>query len=105
LAGSDFSEELWRRTEETEMSMQIKRRKWIGHTLRKVNEAIEREALDWNLQGKRRGRPRHTWRRSVHNEGLEKGKNWSEVERMARNRTRWQCFVDALCLLRDNRNW
>ena len=23
----------------------------------------------------------------------------------ARNRTRWRCFVDALCLLRDNRNW
>jgi hypothetical protein len=34
--------------------MQIKRRKWnwIGHTLRKGNEAIEREALDWNPQGK-----------------------------------------------------
>ena len=50
------SEELWRRTEEIEMSMQIKRRKWkwIGHTLRKGNEAIEREALDWNPQGKRR---------------------------------------------------
>jgi len=30
-------EELWRRTEEIEMPMQIKRRKWkwIGHTLRK----------------------------------------------------------------------
>jgi hypothetical protein len=27
---------------------------WIGHTLRKRNEAIETEALDWNLQGKRR---------------------------------------------------
>jgi hypothetical protein len=24
---------------------------------------------------------------------------------MARNRTRWRCFVDALCSLRDNRNW
>jgi hypothetical protein len=107
LAGSDFNEELWRRTEETEMSMQIKRRKWnwIGHTLRKASEAIEREALDWNLQGKRRReRPRHTWRRSVRNEALEKGKSWSEVERMAGNRTRWRCFVDALCPLRDNRN-
>jgi len=63
------NEELWRRTEETEVSTQIKIRKWnwIGHTLRKGNEAIEREALVWNPQGKRRGgRPRHTWRRSVH---------------------------------------
>jgi hypothetical protein len=43
------NEELWK-TEEIEMSMQIKKLKWnwIGH------EAIEREALDWNLQGKRR---------------------------------------------------
>jgi hypothetical protein len=43
------NEELWR-TEDTEISTQIKRRKWnwIGHTLRKRNEAIEREALDWN---------------------------------------------------------
>jgi len=100
-------EELWRRTGEIEMSTQMKRRKWnwIGHTLRKQHEAVEREALDWNSQGKRRrGRPRITWRRTVHSEALEKGKSWSGVKRMARNRTRWRCFVDALCPLRDNRN-
>jgi hypothetical protein len=92
------SEELWRRTGETEISIQIKRRKWtwIGHTLRKGNEAIEREVLDLNPQRKRRrGRPKQTWQRSVHNESLEKGKSWSEVKRMARDRTRWRCFVDA----------
>ena len=100
------SEELWRRTEETEMSIQVKRRKWnwIGHTLRKGNEAIERETLDWNPQGKRRrGKPKQTWRRSVHNEALEKGMSWGEVKRMARNRSRWRRFVDALCPVRDNR--
>jgi hypothetical protein len=100
------NEELWR-TGETEISIQIKRQKWtwIGHTLRKGNEAIEREALDWNPQGKsRRGRPKRTWRRLVHNEALEKGKSWSEVKRTARDRTRWRCFVDALCPIRDNRN-
>ena len=86
----------------------IKRRKWnwIGHTLRKGHEAIEREVLEWNPQGKRRReRPRHTWRRTVPNEALGKGKRWSEIKRMAENRTRWQCFVDSLCPLRDNRNW
>jgi hypothetical protein len=36
-------------------------------------------------------------------EALEKGKRWSEVERMARDRTRWRRFVDALCPIRDNR--
>jgi hypothetical protein len=69
------NEELWRWTEETEMSTQNERRKWnwIGHTLREGNENIEREAVDWNPQGKRRrGRPRHTWQRSVHNGAIEK---------------------------------
>jgi hypothetical protein len=58
------NEELWRRTEEIEMSIQIKRRKrnWTGHTLRKGNDAIEREAFDWNPQRKRkRGRPKQMW--------------------------------------------
>ena len=85
------NEELWRRAEETEMSIQVKRWKWnwIGHTLRNGNEAIEREVLDWNPQGKRRrGRPKQTWRRSVHNEALEKGMSWGEVKK-ARNRIRW----------------
>jgi hypothetical protein len=93
----------------TEMSIQIKRRKWnwTGHTLRKGNEAIEREALYWNPQGKRkRRRPKQTWRRSVQNEAAKKEKSWSEVKRMAGNRTRWRHFVDAPCPcpLRDNSN-
>jgi hypothetical protein len=59
--------------------------------LRKGNEAIEREALDWNPQGKqKRGRP-------VHNKALEEGKSWCEVKKLARNRIRWRRFVDALC--------
>ena len=38
------NEELWRRAEETEISLQIKRRKWnwIRHTLRKGHDIIER---------------------------------------------------------------
>jgi len=58
------NEELWGRTGEIKMSTQIKRQNWnwIGHTLRKGHEAIEREVLDWNPQGKRRRRrPRYTW--------------------------------------------
>jgi len=82
------NEELWRSTGEIEMSTQITRRKWnwIGHTLKKGHEAIEREALDWNPQGKRRsGRPRHPWRRTENSEALEEG----EVKKMAANGTRW----------------
>jgi hypothetical protein len=94
------NEELWRRAEEIEISIKIKRRKWnwIGHTLRKGHDTIEREALDWNPQGQRkRGRPKQTWRRSVHNEALGEGKSWGEVKQLVRNRIRWRRFVDALC--------
>jgi hypothetical protein len=76
---------------------------WIGHTLRKGNEAIEREGLDWNPQGKqRRGRPKQTWR-SVHNEALEEGMRCGEVKRMARNRIRWRLLVTPYVLKRGNR--
>jgi hypothetical protein len=63
--------ELLGKAEEIEISIQIKRRKWnwIGHILRKGNEAIEKEALDWDPQGNegegelnRRGGDRSTTR-------------------------------------------
>jgi len=46
------NEELWRRAEEIEILTQIKRRKWnwIGHILRKGQDTIEREDMDWNPQ-------------------------------------------------------
>jgi hypothetical protein len=90
------NEELWRRAEETEISIQIKRGKWnwTGHTLRKGHDTIEREVLDWNPQGQqKRGRPKQT----VHNEALGERKRWGEAKQLARNRIRWQRFVDALC--------
>jgi hypothetical protein len=55
------NEEILRRAEETEISVQISRRKWnwIGHTLRKGQDTIEREVMDWNPQGQRKtGRPK-----------------------------------------------
>jgi hypothetical protein len=94
------NEELWRRAKETEISIPIKRWKWnwIGHTLRKGHDTIERDVLDWNPQGQwKRGRPKQTWRRSAHNEALGEGKSWGEVKQMASNRIRWRRFVDALC--------
>jgi hypothetical protein len=48
--------ELWEPTGEKPVILQIETRKWrrIGHILRKRNEYIEKEALDWNPQGTRR---------------------------------------------------
>ena len=47
------NEELWRITKQKPIEIQIKIRKWnwIGHTLRKEAEAIEKTALDSNPQG------------------------------------------------------
>jgi len=60
--------ELWKRTKQPRINLQIKKRKWgwLGHTLRKPPDDIARQALELNPQGKRgRGRPRNTWRRTV----------------------------------------
>ena len=62
------SEELYRRTSKTPLSVQIKkrRRRWIGHINRMALNAISRVAMRWTPAGKRkRGRPKLTWRRSV----------------------------------------
>lgn len=98
------NEDLWKQTKEEHIDIQIKRRKWkwIGHTLRKEQNAVERQALFWNPQGQRkRGRPRKSWRRSVMEEAKEEGKTFGELKTLARNRIRWRCFVEALCSAKE----
>ena len=65
------NEELWERTGQKPLDRKIKKRKWswIGHTLRKPSRITEKDALDWNPQGKRkRGRLKKTWKRTVEEE-------------------------------------
>jgi hypothetical protein len=91
---------LWETTGEKPIELQIKKRKWkwIGHTIRKDENAVERIVLDWNSQGTRkRGRPKKTWRRSIMEEAQREGRTWREVKRLAVDRSRWKSFVDALC--------
>ena len=91
---------LWDKVGEEPVEVQIRRRKWswIGHTLRKNSDSIERSALEWNPQGPRhRGRPRGTWRRTVQDEMNKIGKSWNEVKAVANNRVRWKSLTDALC--------
>jgi hypothetical protein len=91
---------LWETTGETPVEPQIKKRKWkwIGHTVRKDENEVERIALDWNPKGTRkRGRPKKTWRRSIMEEARKEGKTWREVKRLAADRSRWKSFVAALC--------
>jgi hypothetical protein len=65
---------LWETTGEKPVELQIKKRKWkwIGHTIRKDENAVERIALDWNPQGTmKRGRPGggQLWKRHREKEG------------------------------------
>jgi ribonuclease HI len=66
--------------------------------LRKDSQAIERQVLNWNPQGRREGgRSKRTWRKTVE-EGVEKaGKAWKEVGALIQNRVRWISFLEALC--------
>jgi len=89
------------------IEIQIKRRKWkfIGHTLRKEAEAIQKTALDWNLQGYRKiCRPKRTWQRTIEDEIRNTGRSWSEVKGIAGDRNAWKLFMDALCFTRSKRN-
>ncbi len=91
----------WTTTEQERINIQIRRRKWgwIGHTLRKTNCNVIKQALRWNPQRKRsRGRPRNSWRRTVDDEASKAGYTWRQLERISQNRQRWRAMVSVdLC--------
>ena len=92
--------ELWKRTSQRPVQDDITERKWrwIGHTLRKKESSITRQALTWNPQGSRnRGRPSNTWRRDVEREARAMGLTWGEVARLAQDRNAFRNAVSGLC--------
>jgi hypothetical protein len=71
------TEELLELAGKEPVETQIKRQKWrwMGHTLRKSDDAIEKQSLDWNPQGAhKRGWPKTTWKRTVCDEIRHHGK-------------------------------
>ena len=98
------NEQLWDKTKQTPIETEIRKNKWdwIDHNLRKPASNITRQALDWNLQGKRKvGRPKQTWRRSTDAEISAAGTAWAKVKRASQNRVRWRGVVAALCSTRN----
>ena len=94
------NEELWERTRQRPVDIEIKQRRWrwIGHTLRKSPTNTTRQALKWNPQGKRkRGRPRNSWRRDLESEVINMGRTWEQLERLAQDRKEWRILVGGLC--------
>ena len=94
------NKELWRKTKQQPINLTIRssRWKWIWHTLRKADNNIAKQALEWNPQGKRkRCRPNNSWRRGVISELQAIHTTWGETKRKAQDRTRWKETVIALC--------
>jgi hypothetical protein len=66
-------------------------------TLRKEN-AIEKEAMEWNPQGQRKWvKPKRSWQRTIGKETLATGKTWGEIKQLSKNHVRWRQFVNTLC--------
>ena len=92
--------DLWKRTSQRSIITTIRERKWrwVGHTLRRQQSNIAKQALDWNPQGKRkRGRPTLTWRRTLEAELRSTRMTWGEAKKAAQDRARWRAVVKALC--------
>ncbi|XP_053388037.1 uncharacterized protein LOC123543008 [Mercenaria mercenaria] len=98
------NQELWQRTNQRPIAeeIQIKKWRWIGHTIRRGQSCTARHSLDWNPQGsRRRGRPVQTWRRTLDSELRKIQMSWGEAKQVAMDRTRWRTVVKDLCPSRD----
>ncbi|VDP25597.1 unnamed protein product [Schistosoma curassoni] len=95
---------LWERTNQlsTEEKIRKRRRKWIGHTLRKSSNCITRQALTWNPEGRRKsGRLKNTLRREIEADMKRMNKNWKELERIGQDRVGWRMLQDVPVILRE----
>ncbi|GFR68665.1 hypothetical protein ElyMa_005613900 [Elysia marginata] len=70
---------------------------WIGHTLRKPQNNITRQALQWNPQGDRgRDRPIETRKRCVEKKMKIMEKGWGQLGKLAQDRSGWHLLVRGL---------
>ncbi|KAK3761956.1 hypothetical protein RRG08_035160 [Elysia crispata] len=95
ISNEDLLEQCQQETMETII---IRRRwRWIGHVLRKEQDAIPRVAVQWRPEGHRkRGRPKTTWRRTVEAEAAAMGQSWGTLRMLAQDREQCKEFVAAL---------
>jgi hypothetical protein len=94
------NEYLWETAKQKETwKMRYQKWKWIDHILRQDDKSIPKKALEWNQQGgRRKGRPRNTWRSTVRMEAEHQGKNWPKIKSLSKNKIRQRTFIKALCL-------
>ena len=95
---------LWERTNQVKIEMDVLKRRWgwLGHTLRKPNNNIKRQALRCNTQGNiKRGRPKNTRPRDLEADITQTRLSWQQLERIAQDRRRWRDVVHGLCSRRS----
>ena len=98
------NKDLWERTSQVQIDIDIIKRRWgwLGHTLRKPNTNITRQALTWSPQGKRKiGRSKNTGRRDLEADIMQTGLSWKQLERIAQDMRRWRYVVHGLCSRRS----
>lgn len=89
------NKEVWERARQELTRIQIKSRKrrWIGHILRKQDSSITSQGLTWNPQGNRsQGRSRTAWRTNYES-AQRQGK---EVEKKSKIRDDWRNLIRGL---------
>ena len=60
-------------------------------------EKLPKQVLSWTPEGRRRrGRPKDTWRRTLHREVRSKDLTDEEVQGVARDKGEWRRLVDDL---------
>jgi hypothetical protein len=95
------TEEIREMSRQIPVSRVIKRRRWeyIGHTCRRDDSRITKQALEWEVKGKRkRGRPKETLRRTILREAGKIGvNNMNAIKTAAQDRDGWRLKVEALC--------
>jgi hypothetical protein len=95
------SEEIRELSGQEPVSNDIRLRRWryVGHTLRRNDQRITKQALKWETCGSRkRGRPRETLKRTLIREARGAGLNsMLEIFGVAQDRAEWRKRLRALC--------
>ena len=75
---------------EVSKKIQEARLRWYGHVMRSSQEQVAREAMDKEIEGRRkRGRPKTRWKDRIEADLLEKGLSGRDYE----NRTHWRRLI------------
>ena len=97
------NKDLWKRTNQVQIDTDILIRRWgwLGHTFRKPNTNITRQALVEPSGQAKEGRPKNTWWRDLEADITQTGLSWKQLERIAQDRRRCRDVVHGLCSRRS----